>query len=135
MFSYYFQLFHFEILNLFFDIFENNSVPPPQYIYTYMGMFCVSHWPLHSTFSFYSKVTLTMSVLRQNTNCVKDVNPQSENWILIARVIRLWFVSDQDNKVSILHGNGHTRQRCKILYHFLSYFFVLQFNVIFINHA
>ncbi|XP_068486510.1 uncharacterized protein [Phaseolus vulgaris] len=35
-----------------------------------------------------------MSVLRQNTNCVKDVNPQSENWILIARVVRLWFVSD-----------------------------------------
>ncbi|XP_068466545.1 uncharacterized protein [Phaseolus vulgaris] len=35
-----------------------------------------------------------MSVSRQNTNCVKDVNPQSENWILIARVIRLWFVSD-----------------------------------------
>ncbi|XP_068485033.1 uncharacterized protein [Phaseolus vulgaris] len=35
-----------------------------------------------------------MSVSRQNKNCVKDVNPQSENWILIARVIRLWFVSD-----------------------------------------
>ncbi|XP_068487118.1 uncharacterized protein [Phaseolus vulgaris] len=35
-----------------------------------------------------------MSVSRQNTICVKDVNPQSENWILIARVIRLWFVSD-----------------------------------------
>ncbi|XP_068492261.1 uncharacterized protein [Phaseolus vulgaris] len=35
-----------------------------------------------------------MSVSRQNTNCVKDVNPQSENWILIARVICLWFVSD-----------------------------------------
>ncbi|XP_068477222.1 uncharacterized protein [Phaseolus vulgaris] len=35
-----------------------------------------------------------MSVSRQNTNSVKDVNPQSENWILIARVIRLWFVSD-----------------------------------------
>jgi len=35
-----------------------------------------------------------MFVLRQNTNFVKDVNPKSENWILITRFIHLWFVSD-----------------------------------------
>ena len=58
---------------------------------------------------------------------MKDVNPQSEDWILIARVIRLWFVSDF-KKTKFLFS-------MEILYHFLSYFFVLQFNVIFINHA
>jgi len=35
-----------------------------------------------------------MSLLRQNTNSIKDINPENENWILIARVIRLCFVSD-----------------------------------------
>ena len=57
-----------------------------------MFVFHIEH--LHYTFSFYSKVTLTMSMLRQNTNSVKDVNPKTENWILIARVIHLWFASD-----------------------------------------
>ncbi|XP_068504616.1 uncharacterized protein [Phaseolus vulgaris] len=41
-----------------------------------------------------SKVTLRMYVLRKITNSIKDVNLKSENWVLIASVIRLWFVSD-----------------------------------------
>jgi len=35
-----------------------------------------------------------MYVLRKITNSIKDVNPESENWVLIASVIHLWFVSD-----------------------------------------
>ncbi|XP_068461551.1 uncharacterized protein [Phaseolus vulgaris] len=50
-----------------------------------------------------------MSLLRQNTNSIKDVNPTNENWILIVRVIRMWFVSNfKKTKFSLSMEMGHT---------------------------
>ena len=77
-----------------------------------------------------------MSVSRQNTNCVKDVNPQSENWILIARVIRLWFVSDfKKTKFPFSMEMVIQDRDVKYFIIFFHFFFVVQFNVVFINHA
>jgi len=41
-----------------------------------------------------SLIPYTMSVIQKHTHSLQELNPEKENWNIIARVVRLWFVED-----------------------------------------